>query len=242
MHAVILAAGQSERFTREGYKTPKPFLLVDWREQVQQMLWHVINSVPLNCYEISVAIPEGCSKLVNLDFGWHRSKVTLYEIPPTKGPADTARTILERMSTTHSTLFMDVDVINHTNDLQRLSTFTTCGVLVTESVNPLFSYVDALGSFTHIKEKERISKYAVSGAYFVHHMALKEFRELLVDTVNGYNEPYLSDVFDKLTCEKFSLHTTYEPVDWGTPRSLRYTGARIIKQTLEKESAEDVRI
>lgn len=241
MHAVILAAGQSERYTREGYKTPKPFLLVDWREQVKPMLWHIINSIPLNCYEISVAVPQGYSKSVDIDYGWHRAKVTAFEIPPTKGPAHTAKVIIEKMSTIHSMVFMDADVINHTNDLQHLSMLNTCGVLVSESVSPLFSYVDNLGAFKHVKEKERISKYAISGAYFIHFTALQEFRERLAEAVDGYNEPFLSDVFDKLNCDKFSLLTTYEPVDWGTPRALRFTGARIIKQTLEKEDT-DVRI
>ena len=216
MQVVILAAGQSRRFKEAGYTTPKPFLKVEWRDKIAYMIEHVINTIPAG-YGIVAAIPPGYADIV---------PCLHYEIENSKGPADTALQVLYYIRP-DSTLFIDVDILNDTNDLFKLSTLHHCGVLVKRSENPAYSYVDALGAFHHIAEKQRISEYAVQGAYFIPEHAIEEVIKEMERATSEMSEPFMSHVFYKLTLVKYSVHTTYTPVDWGTPNDLKISGATI---------------
>ena len=220
MRTLILAAGQSRRFLQEGILIPKPFLLIEWRGTVLMMLEHVINTVPLH-FDVSVAIPANSPALT---ISRH---VNIYEVPQTKGPAHTALQAMNMMEE-ESTLIIDVDMLNFTNDLCHLASLSCCGVLVGHSTNPAFSYVDNLGPFIHIKEKVRISNYAVRGAYFIPISLRQEFIKCLEQAIGNKSEPFISHAFDSMRSEKFSIKTTYVPIDWGTPRDIRISGAHII--------------
>src|SRR3974377_530764 len=156
MRVIVLAAGDSRRFKEAGYETPKPFLKVNWRDNINTMLGHVINTIPIDLDYI-IAYHKGWRTELTASLG--------FEIGNTKGPADTALQVL--IGTRYdATLIIDCDILNTTNDLARLLRQNSCAVLVKKSANPAYSYVDNLGLFTHIVEKERISDYAVQGAYF----------------------------------------------------------------------------
>lgn len=213
MRVIILAAGQSRRYQQAGYKIPKPFLKVDWNGVVVTMLEHVINTIPSEFDCITIAVPPG------YDY---------FPVYNSKGPADTFYRVLQKLILPDSFLVLDTDILNSTNDLMKLTKLNHCGVLVRRSANPSYSYVDRLGAFQHIKEKERISEYAVQGAYFVPKSALDEFMIELKRVVETVSEPFMSHVFDRLTLEKYSVPTTYIPVDWGTPKDLEMSGAHIM--------------
>jgi NDP-sugar pyrophosphorylase family protein len=217
MRALILAAGQSRRFKEAGYNTPKPFLQIKWRDTTTSMLNHVINTIPKG-FNILVAAPKGYASEIHVDY--------YKEVENSKGPADTALQALNLLIPA-STIIIDCDILNHTNDLIKLSKLNHCGVLVKRSANPAYSYVDGLGTFHHIAEKSRISEYAVQGAYFIPEHALEETMEEMGKVCNQSREPYMSHVFDRLTLVKYSIHTTYTPIDWGTPNDLKLSGAEI---------------
>lgn len=216
MRVLILAAGQSRRFKEAGYATPKPFLQVEWRGRTASMLDHVISTVPEG-FHITIAAPRGYVSFLHEQYR---------EIEYSNGPADTARLAL-RLDPYVATLIIDVDILNHTNDLIKLSKLNHCAVLVKRSANPAYSYVDALGTFHHIAEKQRISDYAVQGAYFIPDHAMEEALNVMEVVTADTSEPFMSHVFDRLTLVKYSVHTTYTPVDWGTPNDLTLSGARI---------------
>lgn len=223
MYVIILAAGQSKRFLEAGIDTPKPFLEIVWRGTSVYMLQHVINTVPFK-FDISIAVPPR--------HVFDIPRVKSYEISDTKGPADTAFRMviaLEKyvLNTYSSYLILDCDILNTTNDLERLSELNYCGVLVSRSANPAYSYVDKLGPFDRIEEKNRISEYAVQGAYFIHQSAFNEFINISKLVIEAKQEPYLSHVFNAMQCEKIALETSYTPISWGTPRDLILSGARL---------------
>jgi choline kinase len=221
MHVIILAAGQSKRFQEAGYSIPKPFLEIDYRGRSVYMLQHVISTVPFE-YRISVAVPP--------HHEFNIPRVKSYEIADTKGPAHTALQMISKFKT-DSFLILDSDILNHTNDLHRISSYPGCGlgVLVSKSSNPAFSYVDKLGNFKRIEEKQRISEYAVRGAYFIASGAMKEFKKHLTQAVESMPEPYMSHAFNNYKqYVKVALETAYEPVDWGTPRDVMLSGAKIV--------------
>jgi hypothetical protein len=223
MRFIILAAGQSKRFLEAGYKIPKPFLTIEWRGTAKSMLGHVINSIPLG-FPISVAVPAGWR--VDIE------DVEVIEIADTIGPAHTLRQMIRNDQ--DSLVVMDVDIINTTNDLMMLLSLPSSGVLVSVSLNPAYSYVTNLGSFYRIKEKQRISPYAVRGAYFICQRDIREFIDCLDRVIDARSEPfsgsepYISHALDLLSTSKFALKTTYDPIDWGTPVDLQLSQARII--------------
>jgi dTDP-glucose pyrophosphorylase len=235
MRVVILAAGQSKRFRDAGYITPKPFLRVKWRGSPMIMLDHVLHTLPLNLTgyasdcSITVGIPSDPVLLSYTDTQYADNEIKFVQIENSKGPADTALKIVEHLPP-KSTLFLDVDVLNTSNDLELLMGMRCSGVLVSVSHNPAFSYVDRLGEFNIICEEERISDMAVQGAYYVYEHNMNEFIYAAKEVIDSVEEPYISHVFNECKFSKLSTFTTYNPIHWGTPQDLELSGARIISE------------
>ena len=225
MRVVILAAGQSKRFFEEGYTTPKPFLAIDYRSRIRTMLEHVICTIPFQ-FNITIALSSGWAEQAR-KMPISRN-IACMDVGETKGPGQSALVTLRELRP-ESILIMDVDVLNMTNDLFGLTLLSNPGVLVSWSANPSFSYVDKLGSFSKIEEKVRISEYAVRGAYFVPDSAYRTFITALEETVMDTSEPFISHVFNRITTTKTSMLTSYIPVEWGTPRDVKLSGAHIIE-------------
>lgn len=226
MRIVILAAGQSKRFKDEGYLIPKPFLKINWRGRTRTMLEHVISTIPLGITDdVTVAIPPGYTEFFPR---WVKS----FEIEGTAGPAETALEVLNTFEQPDSVLIMDSDILNYTNDLHRLCQLDGyLGVLVNQSSNDSYSYVDKLGIFSEIKEKNRISDWAVQGAYFIHRTIMSRFMMHLALNCDAHKEePYLSQVFDQMIDNKYSILTTYAPINWGTPYDVINSGALIVEE------------
>jgi NDP-sugar pyrophosphorylase family protein len=224
MQIIILAAGASKRFQDQGYVTPKPFLQIEWRGTTQTMLEHVINTIPVQYTDIFVVTPK------HVELPTFNRKVWSEQIEPTKGPAHTAWLLMKSLIG-DSTLILDSDVLNFTNDLYALTLLSSMGVLVKPSSNPAYSYVDKLGDFTRIQEKEMISKYAVQGAYFIHWRHYEEFVGHSKDVIEEMSEPFISHVFNRMDIgARIAIQTTYNPVEWGTPRDVVISGAKIVTE------------
>jgi hypothetical protein len=219
MRAIILAAGESRRFKEEGYTTPKPFLNIELRGYTCPMWEHVFWTLPPKFW--------GGQTLYGVPPKWIGEMNNAIVMVHTKGPAHTALQVMNKISL-DDTLILDADILNFTNDLLAITTIHCPAVLVSKSSNPAFSYVDALGFFNLIKEKERISQYAVRGAYWIPSKFIGEFMTIAETLVETMKEPYISHVFNQLTGEKIAKETTYQPIDWGTPLDVRLSGAHIV--------------
>jgi len=226
MRVLILAAGQSQRFKELGFNIPKPFLPIGWRGHVATMLEHVINTVPEQYGDITIAISEDCvSRLRKLELMY-----SYVAVPKTNGPAHTALEAMRTFKEATSTMILDVDVLNTTNDLWLLGQITSPAVLVRESTNPLSSYVDKAGEFNEIAEKQRISKFAVQGAYYVPKAGFPQFLSRLEEAMQKTQEPYLSHALHLYQGKKFAVQVKYTPIEWGSPRDIRISGAHIMKE------------
>lgn len=221
MRVIILAAGQSKRFQDAGYKTPKPFLPIEWRGSTRLMVIHVVNSLPKQLTKLTIAVPPGYKNEI------YSPRAYCIEVEGTKGPAHTLQKVLYRLPDMESTLVLDSDVINHHLDLYGLTKEPVCSVLVSPSKDPSYSYVNKVGYFDQIVEKEVISEHAVRGAYFIPRLHISEFMLALDKIVEEKDEPYISHVFNDMLGDKYALQTTYIPVDWGTPEAIQASGARI---------------
>jgi len=228
MLTIILAAGQSKRFQEEGYMVPKPFLRIEWRGRNLQMLDHVRYTLPREFTQLVCAVPEG----------YEKQMTECRAIVDTRGPADTALQMINRFEPV-SCLILDADILNFTNDLYWLTHNKLPAVLVSKSANPAFSYVERLGHFRRVAEKHRISDYAVRGAYFVPDHAMVEFTMALEDILERDKEPYISHAFNNMITPKCAVETTYIPVDWGTPRDVLLSGARIISPKEETHAPDN---
>jgi dTDP-glucose pyrophosphorylase len=226
---IVLAAGQSKRFAAVGITTPKQFLNIDWRGRVDLMVNHVLRSIPMVFDDIVVAVAtDEYAHLLEKSYSYN-NRIRYLEVGETKGPAHTVSIVLEHNPENKSTLIMDSDVLNYTNDLWNLCDKPCSGVLVHPSANPESSYVNKIGFFDDIMEKNRISEWAVRGAYFIHESHMSEFKRLLGIFMPEYNEPFISHVMTMMLDEdRYALECTYAPVDWGDPRMLKASGARII--------------
>jgi len=228
MQVIILAAGQSHRFKEAGYSTPKPFLEIEWRGLVAPMVEHVRYTIPLeHLNDTRIAVPHGYRDLNKI------------EIEHTNGPAETTFLMLKLLKP-ESCLILDSDILNFTNDLRGIMNLpgSHIGVLVCRSANPAFSYVDSIEYFNLIKEKNRISEFAVRGAYYVGKDVMNEFMVALDAAATGQQEPYISHAFDLMGCKKMAIETTYIPTDWGTPHDVELSGARIVTER-RKEDVRD---
>lgn len=223
MYVVILAAGQSKRFQDAGYKIPKPFLKVEWRGAVRPMIIHVINSLPRQFTSRIIAAPPGHEQ----EMEYYDSLAYYISTEGTKGPAHTLQRVLHHLPNVESTLILDCDVLNYHLDLYNLTKEPMCSVLVSPSIDPSCSYVDKVGNFTRLVEKEVISYYAVRGAYYIPRLYIEEFILTLEMVVAEKDEPYISHVFNAMQVAKYALQTTYLPIDWGTPEAIIASGAKI---------------
>jgi hypothetical protein len=222
MHTIILAAGMSKRFYDEGYLVPKPLIRLSWRGKEQTMLEHVIATIPLEFRDIVIATHPKWIREIG-----HNERIHVHPVEATRGPAETAYKTL-RALIPEATLILDVDVLNFTNDLLRLGSLNnTMGVLVGESANPAFSYVDQKDEFKHIYEKRRVSKYAVRGAYFISAIHINAFMSALEKKMPLNGEPFISHIFNHVPIMKTALEVSYTPIEWGTPRDVRLSGAHI---------------
>jgi hypothetical protein len=227
MRVVVLAAGQSRRFQADGYMVPKPFFSIEWHGTTATMLEHVIATVPLGFPRTVVAVPKPYAERLDGALGLTGRIVRFVEVEDSQAPAHTALQVLEFLQL-ETTLFLDVDVLNCTNDLYRLVNSNSCGVLVTKSTDPAYSYVDRIGLFNRIIEKEPISPYAVQGAYFVPITQIPDLMLCLSAAIRLYEEPFLSHAFNQMMGSKLAVQTSYTPIDWGTPEKVRLSGAHII--------------
>jgi len=226
MRVVILAAGQSQRFQDAGYKKPKQFLDINWRGAIYPMLWHALFTVPLDL-DITVMVSQDYKVYLKEQAYWANIRFVSLDCKTT-GPAHTAEFAMQEIGFNENTVFMDCDVLNHTNDIKVMSLLASNGVLVYPSNNPNYSYVNEIGDFTSIKEKECISEWAVRGAYSFSRHNMEEFKEVLGQVVSEINEPYLSHVLDRMSSNKVAFRALYPPVDWGTPDAIVNSGAKIM--------------
>lgn len=233
---VIPAAGRSGRFVEQGFTAPKAALRVRDREGCEMpMLLHVIANIPtawpvvvgtttdqVDAYR-QILGDEAVQRGVVVDVG-----------PYTMGQADTVRRILGGDATSRGQKIMVVNCDNVFSrfDLQVLHDFLAIAdmtVLVHKSRNPMCSFVDSIPIPTRFVEKEPISEWAMSGAWAFRsakslHQAISETMHL-DRTVRG--EFYLSSALNRLPGRKIVVNCTGMQ-DWGTPESIRETGARIV--------------
>lgn len=206
LNVIIPMGGIGSRFTKEGYRFPKPLIKIVGRPMVfwlldnlhfraGDILWLALDRDIEKTFEIYSAIKREYSSLdvryVPLRF-------------QTRGAAETLFCILQQMDSQElkrKTISLDCDTIYFSDVLtsfRELKHTGACYYFEDTGPSPTFSYIqlDEGKRIVDIAEKERISSHANTGAYaFQSAELLKAYLERLLDEpVFKSGEYYTSNV------------------------------------------------
>lgn len=224
MIVLIPLGGTGERFKKNYYKQPKALINVLGKP----ILYYLLDN--LNFQNIDfVYIPY------NKEYYNYRLEDRLYKDYPdikfkflkinnTKGAAETVKIALDQIKYDTSILCLDgdnfytTDVINLWNGKNKIITFEDY------NNNPIYSYVDIKNNqIVDIKEKEKISNYACTGAYgFSSIKKLHKYCKKVIDNnLKQKNEFYMSTVIKEMIKDNFNFEiVNIEKKYWnclGTP-------------------------
>lgn len=227
MITIILAAGLGERFSQQGYPSPKPATMVDGKPMVVRVVESAGVTKPARIILNRMHRGWRIDELISHAGHDGIEKVELERT--TRGPAETLLLGLEGVNDSESVLVLDCDVL-HPRFVVETSQALSCGAIFCfedKGQAAIFSYVscDDAGRVVAIAEKDKISDRACSGAYFFPSaIELKDAcKHVIRMGESSRGEYYISNVISRLlnSGKKF-IAPVYEPYKClGTPEQLR---------------------
>jgi len=206
MNIIIPLGGKGERFLKNGYTQPKPLIpILD-----KCMIEYVLDNLTISSDDHIFIIYN--EKLDNYNFSQYISKkypfIHFIKINDTKGAVETLfigiQYILNNYNYNKKSLILDCDTF-YTEDI--ISIFKNSNdnmVFYTKNceTSPIYSYIQLNDHhvITDIKEKEKISDNANTGAYaftdinILHHYC----KYVLDNNITFNNEPYTSCVISEM--------------------------------------------
>lgn len=169
MNVVVLMAGDSKEFLKDGSKYPKFLYEISGKPLVQYV---VENLAPVATNFIFLINKDDAQK-------WHLESVIKLLVPEakvlivegsTRGAACSALYATEFINNDEELLIANGDQLIDSDlkeDISKLKNYDG-GTLIFESVHPRWSYVklDEQGSIIQASEKRPISKHATAGVYY----------------------------------------------------------------------------
>lgn len=207
MNIIIPLCGIGKRFQDAGYVNPKPLIDVFDKKMIDYVidsLDYSINDKIFIIYHVS---------LDNYGFTNHIEKryPDIKLIPIHKRTDGAAETIhygiqqiqLQNLSLYIQTLLIDCDTIYHVPIIEKLRSLRTNATVCFEDheTNPIYSYIRLKDErIIEIKEKEKISIYANTGAYYFQDVnELNQYCQYVIQhNVRYKNEFYLSCVIQSM--------------------------------------------
>jgi len=211
MNIIIPLGGKGERFLNNGYTQPKPLIQILDKYMIEYVLDNLNISSKDNIFIIYNL------KLDNYYFSNIITKkypfVNLIKINDTKGAVETLFLgidyIFKNYNYNEKTLVLDCDtfytedIINIFNNINDNTVFYTKNY----HENAIYSYIQLNNelTITNIKEKEKISDNANTGAYaFMNIKTFYDFcKNVLDNNITFNNEPYTSCVISEMIKQNF---------------------------------------
>lgn len=206
LYIVVPMAGLGERFAREGYAQPKPFIEFGGHMMVE----HVLKGLQIpGAHYIAVVRPDfELAYADRLAILRRRFGITIVAgYPGSRGAACTALAAHRCVPSSSPVLFADSDSIFDPQDVADLvrsaQERNLDGCLLTVPANsPAYSYVrlDGAGQVTETREKEVISSHAIAGIYYFARMAnfVGAAITMLMEADLTSGEFYMSNVYNHL--------------------------------------------
>lgn len=207
MNIIIPLAGSGNRFKEDGYTVPKPLIPV----LGEPMIFHVIRSLQLQEDDVIYIVyskeleSHQFQSIVYKEF--HDLHIHFIPIQhPTRGAAETVLCGLQSIQNLwHKTILVDgdtfygSDILGFSRQDNRFAEGNIIFHFKDEGNQPIYSYIDIAkdGYVMNIKEKERISDCACTGAYvFRNGELLKTHCERVLNTDSrSAGEFYISDIY-----------------------------------------------
>jgi HAD superfamily hydrolase (TIGR01509 family) len=234
MNIIIPLCGIGQRFQNDGYNNPKPLIDVFGKRMIEHVIdsldyskndrIFIIYHISLNEYGFSTHM-RTCYPFIHL--------IPIYK--RTDGAAETINYGIEQiqsqqLSSYLTTLLIDCDTLYHVPIIEKLRSLHTNATIYFEDKesNPIYSYIRVKEDLIiEIKEKEKISSYANTGAYFFYDIhELKQYCQHIINKNLRYkNEFYMSCVIQSMieSGKKFKAIQIkrYQYSSLGTPIELR---------------------
>jgi capsule biosynthesis phosphatase len=229
MIILIPLGGLGERFKNSGYDKPKPLVNVMGKEIIFWLLDNInLNNVdhiviPYNKELALYQFEDRLRHRYNKDFIFHQLKQN------TRGAAETINITLNELDLPDQPIlcldgdnFYTEDVISLWNGENKIIVFKD------NTLNPIYSYIQVDNEVvTDIKEKVKISDFAVSGGYgFESYFGLKKYTQQVIDNnIMEKNEFYTSIVVKQMIDDnqifKHGIVSKENFVCLGTPMHVR---------------------
>jgi len=231
MNIIIPIGGIGQRFKDEGYLMPKPLINVLGKPMINR----VIDSLNVTDDDCIYIVYNNQLKEFNFEslikFYFPKKSIKFIALNHlTKGAAETVLYCLNTLSNVElnkNFLLVDCDTF-YTDDIITLYKESEYKNLIYYfediTTDPIFSYIkiDSDNKILDIKEKEKISDYANTGAYgFAHGHLLKTYCEDILKL--NTSELYISYIYDKFLKDNIEVYgtkiTNFNCV--GTPLQLK---------------------
>ena len=233
MNIILPVCGLGKRFMDNGYEEPKPLINIFNKK----MIIHVLDKLKI-CSDDKIFIIFHISlEKYNFSHIVKDKYPQCYMIPISHRTDGAAETVLfgikyifnNNLSSHKKTLIIDCDTLYNTNILKKLRNINTNAVIYFEDngYKPIYSYIqlDNNNIINNIIEKEKISNYANTGAYYFNDInELDDNCDFIIkNNIKFKNEYYLSCVIkNMLNKHKFIgiqiLKEHY--ISLGTPEDL----------------------
>jgi HAD superfamily hydrolase (TIGR01509 family) len=231
MNIIIPLCGIGKRFQEAGYGLPKPLISVFDKKMIERVLDSIHYSSDDNLFIIYHHSLEeyGFSTCIKT----YDPRIQL--IPIYKRTDGAAETILYGIQhiphhlSTLQTLLIDCDTIYHVPILEKLRGISINATICFEDIesNPIYSYVRVEDDhIVEIKEKEKISNYANTGAYFFQNIHELEHHcdAIIQKNIRYKNEYYISCVIQHMIdtgipFQAVTIHRSHYS-SLGTPEEL----------------------
>lgn len=214
MNIIIPIGGIGQRFKDEGYLMPKPLINVLGKPMVVR----VIDSLNITEDDCIYIVYNNQLREFNFEslikFYFPKKPIKFISLNHlTKGAAETVLCCLNTLSNDElnkNFLLVDCDTF-YTDDI--ITSYKTSDhknliyYFEDTTIDPIFSYikVDSDNKILDIKEKEKISDNANTGAYgFAHGYLLKTYCEQILNTKNS--ELYISHIYNNLLKNNIDVH------------------------------------
>jgi HAD superfamily hydrolase (TIGR01509 family) len=205
MNIIIPIGGKGERFLKNGYKTPKPLIKIFDKCMIEYILDNLTITSGDNVFIIYNY------KLDDHNFFDYINKkysfIHFIKIKDTKGAVETLYLGLDYIFSNYKynkkCLILDCDTF-YTQDIITIFTNSSDNMVFytnDENIQPIYSYIELKNNnITNIKEKEKISNNANTGAYAFTdiNVLFKYCKYVLDNNIMFNNEPYTSCVISEM--------------------------------------------
>jgi len=232
MNIIIPLGGKGERFSKNGYKEPKPLIPIFDKCMIEYVIDNLFldnNDKVFIIYNNNLD-NHGFSKYINSKY----PSIHLIQINDTKGAVETLflgiQQIMNNYNYNKKCLILDCDTFYTQNIRNIFNNSNDNMVFYTKNYDetPIYSYIELNdeSKITNIKEKEKISDNANTGAYaFIDIVVLQKFCKYVLDNnITFNNEPYTSCVIaemikSNLNFKGYELKEEYV-FSLGTPKAV----------------------